>query len=182
MRKQLAYAVAVSALTTVVFAQQLSETIEVRVANVDVVVTDRQGHPIRGLTKDDFEVYENKKRQPITNFYAVTGGRTILADGSEISLSSPPAPAAAAEIPAALKAKYVVYVDNLNIHPLHRTRVFRSVYDFLDKAIGPNAEGAVVKLTRLEVAQHFLVLLLHQFFHNLIKAFHLDYVGVAGLF
>ncbi|HKB71267.1 MAG TPA: VWA domain-containing protein [Thermoanaerobaculia bacterium] len=134
----------------------LAENVTVAITNVEVVVTNSKGNRVPGLKKEDFQVFEDGIPQPITNFYAVTGGRTILADGSEISLSSPPAPAAAAEIPAALKAKYVVYVDNLNIHPLHRTRVFRSVYDFLDKAIGPNAEGMVMTFNRsLKVRQKF---------------------------
>jgi len=73
MRKLLPYALAVSAITTNLFAQQIAETIEVRVTNVDVVVTGRDGKPMRGLTRDDFELYENKKLQPITNFYEITG-------------------------------------------------------------------------------------------------------------
>jgi VWFA-related protein len=34
----------------------------------DVVVTDRRGHPITGLRKDDFQIYENGKPQNITFF------------------------------------------------------------------------------------------------------------------
>ncbi|HWC65927.1 MAG TPA: hypothetical protein VG777_07585, partial [Thermoanaerobaculia bacterium] len=127
----------------------LSENVTVAVTNVDVVVTDSKGRRVPGLKKEDFRVFEDGIPQPITNFYAVSGGRAILADGTPISLTEAPAPQApAAEIPSALKAKYVIYVDNLNIHPLHRTRVFRSVYDFIDKAIGPNAEGMVVTFNR----------------------------------
>jgi hypothetical protein len=33
----------------------LVETIEVRVMNVEAIVTDRKGNPVRGLTADDFE-------------------------------------------------------------------------------------------------------------------------------
>src|SRR5206468_10786339 len=35
---------------------KLVESVEVRVVNVDVVVTDRDGNRIDGLTKDDFEL------------------------------------------------------------------------------------------------------------------------------
>lgn len=35
---------------------------------VDVTVTDRDGHPIRDLSADDFEVMEDGKPQPITSF------------------------------------------------------------------------------------------------------------------
>ena len=44
------------------------ESIEVSIVNVDTVVTDKQGRRVHGLRRDDFEVYENGIRQPITNF------------------------------------------------------------------------------------------------------------------
>ena len=50
---------------------QLVESIEVRVTNVDVVVTDRNGNRVAGLSKDDFTLIEDGKIQPITNFYEV---------------------------------------------------------------------------------------------------------------
>ena len=43
----------------------LIERIEVNIVNVDVSVTDRAGHPIGGLTRDDFEVYEDGRPQKI---------------------------------------------------------------------------------------------------------------------
>ena len=47
---------------------QLSETLEVSIVNVDVFVTDKAGNRIRGLTGDDFEIYENGARQQVSNF------------------------------------------------------------------------------------------------------------------
>jgi len=38
---------------------QYADHVEVTVANVDVVVTDADGNPVRGLTKDDFAIFEN---------------------------------------------------------------------------------------------------------------------------
>jgi len=134
----------------------LSENVTVAVTNVEVVVTDSKGKRVPGLKKEDFRVFEDGIPQALTNFYAVNAGRAILADGSAVSLTEAEKPSAPVEVPAALKAKYIIYVDNLNIHPLHRTRVFRSIYDFIDKAIGPNAEGMVVTFNRsLKVRQRF---------------------------
>ena len=39
-----------------------------RLVEVNVIVTDKQGQPVEGLTKDDFTVTEGGKEQPITNF------------------------------------------------------------------------------------------------------------------
>ena len=51
------------------------ETIDVSIVDFDVIVTDSRGHRVHGLTRDDFEVFEDKKPQPITNF-AEYGGAT----------------------------------------------------------------------------------------------------------
>src|ERR1700730_2501815 len=39
-----------------------------RLVVLDVVVTDKAGHPVTGLTKDDFRVLEDGKPQVIANF------------------------------------------------------------------------------------------------------------------
>jgi VWFA-related protein len=60
-----------SLLSVPIQAQQVpksSETVDVAIVNLDVVVSDRSGHPVPGLTADDFEVRENRRPQPITNF------------------------------------------------------------------------------------------------------------------
>ena len=71
---------------------QVVESIEVRVTSVDVVVTDRDGKPVTGLTKDDFEILEDKRPQKITNFYEVRGGESVQA--MEQTTQAAPAPAA----------------------------------------------------------------------------------------
>ena len=72
--------------------EKVAETIEVRVANVDVVVTDRTGHPVHGLTKDDFEILENGKPQTITNFYEVGSAPSLPLTVSTPSSGQTPPP------------------------------------------------------------------------------------------
>ena len=48
------------------------ETLEVRINNIDAVVTDRAGNPVTGLARSDFEVLEEGKPQRIQHFYLVT--------------------------------------------------------------------------------------------------------------
>lgn len=48
---------------------------QVKAVLVDVVVTDREGHPITGLQYDDFEIFENRKRQTIASFGEQRGDR-----------------------------------------------------------------------------------------------------------
>ena len=48
--------------------QRFGEKVEVKLIEIDVVVTDADGHRIHGLKKDDFQLFESRKPQPITNF------------------------------------------------------------------------------------------------------------------
>lgn len=50
---------------------QVRETIEVRLVELTVTVTDAEGKPVRNLKAEDFEVYDEGKKQAITNFDVV---------------------------------------------------------------------------------------------------------------
>src|SRR3954466_15066614 len=60
----------VIAVAPSLFAQSLTEKIDVSLVNVDVTVTSH-GAPARGLSRDDFQVFEDGVQRPIPNFYAV---------------------------------------------------------------------------------------------------------------
>lgn len=53
-----------------VFAQEEVIRIDTALVNLNVVVKDRQGRRVRGLTREDFDVYEDGVRQEITHFVA----------------------------------------------------------------------------------------------------------------
>jgi VWFA-related protein len=42
--------------------------VSVNLVQVDAVVTDSKGHPVRGLDRDDFEILEDGKPETITHF------------------------------------------------------------------------------------------------------------------
>src|SRR5687768_11333164 len=50
--------------------QTFFEVIDVRVVNVEVVVTDREGKPVPGLAREDFELLENGRPVEINYFHA----------------------------------------------------------------------------------------------------------------
>ena len=129
------------------------ESVDVSVTSVEVVVTDSKGNRVPGLKASDFVIKQDGITQAITNFYAVTGGKLLLEDGTSIDLGSKEQ---ATEVPNDVKAKYVFYVDNLNIQPMNRNRMFRRLKEFVPTVIGPNAEGMVVTFNRsLKVVRPF---------------------------
>jgi VWFA-related protein len=131
----------------------VTERVEVSVTNIDVIVTDSKGNRVPDLTKDDFEVFQDSVPQVISNFYAVSGGKVLLEDGKTVPLDSP---AAAAEIPSQLKARYIVFIDNVNIQPQNRNRMFKRLKEFLTANVGPQAEAMVVTYNRsLKIKQKF---------------------------
>ena len=126
---------------------RLVENIDVRIINIDVVVTDRRGNPISGLTKDDFEIRENNVPKPITNFYEVSGSaaRNVVAD---TVANAPVPPQPAADIPENMKRRIIFYIDNLSLAPFNRNRVFTQMKDFLKTAMRPGDEAMVATYNR----------------------------------
>lgn len=118
---------------------QVSETIEVRVTNVDVVVTDRAGNPVHGLTAADFEVIEAGKPQPVSNFYEVRGTPATPAVAGQ---PEPAAPEPAA-VPQA-RRRIVVFVDTTSVHPHSRTQMLDTFEKSLDRLMRDNDQAMLV--------------------------------------
>src|SRR5450432_168862 len=88
----LAAFLAVAPLTAQTQLPRLGETIDVSIVNVDVIVTDRRGNHIRGLTAADFEIRDNGVPQPITNFaeYDDRVSASVAASGPARSAGAEP--------------------------------------------------------------------------------------------
>ncbi|MFL6245058.1 MAG: VWA domain-containing protein [Thermoanaerobaculia bacterium] len=58
---------------------------EIHIVNVDVIVTDADGKRVRGLTRDDFEIYEDGKLQPLSHFaeYRGNGAGALTPEAAE---------------------------------------------------------------------------------------------------
>jgi VWFA-related protein len=119
----------------------ISESVEVSVTNIEVFVTDGSGKRVPGLTRDDFELRQDGVPQKISNFYSVSGGKVLLEDGKVLSMDEP---AAKEELPVEVKARYLIYIDNLNIQAQNRNRMFKSLKLWVAQTIGRNAEAMVV--------------------------------------
>ncbi len=132
------------------------ETVDVNLVNVDVWVTDKDGAPITGLTKDDFEVFEEKRPVTITNFYAVAGGKPVA--GARTDTGPGELPVRDDDplrlIPEDQRLNLVVYVDNFNIRPFNRNRVFRRLREFLQEKLGPGDRAMLISYDRSLNVRH----------------------------
>ncbi|HUP61883.1 MAG TPA: VWA domain-containing protein [Thermoanaerobaculia bacterium] len=134
----LALALAALALSAAAQQQKLVETLEVRVVNVEVIVLDKGGKPVAGLTKDDFEILEDRKPQPITNFYEVRGAEMRTNE------SGPAAPEPA-EAPA---RHFLLFVDVHSLHPIARKQILGTLEKFVDDQLRPIDLASVVAWNR----------------------------------
>ena len=127
-------------------SEPFADTVNVSVVNVDVYVTDKQGNPVTGLTKDDFELFENKRPVEVTNFYAVSNGKTVaqpeppppvVAAGEPAAPTPPPQPSLdSVRTPEDQRLRLIVYIANFNLRPFNRNRVMRDLRVFLGQKLG----------------------------------------------
>lgn len=125
---------------------KLVENIDVRIIDVDVVVTDRRGNFVPGLKKEDFEILENGVPKVITNFYEVEGNRARSLTAGEVGgkVEQPAAPV----VEEQMKRRIVFYIDNLSLAPFNRNRVFTQMKEFVRNVMRPGDEAMVATFNR----------------------------------
>ncbi len=117
-----------------------SEIVDVRVVNLEVVVTDRAGIPVRGLNADHFVLLVDGEEVPIEYFSEVLGGRTVR---SVEGAAAAPVPGLREVVPGGrVGTSYLVFIDNFFSLPTDRNRVLRALEESL--FLGPEDRMAVV--------------------------------------
>jgi VWFA-related protein len=117
------------------------EEIEVRVVNLEVVVTDRQGNRVPDLKPSDFRLLIDGKETPIEFFTEVRGGQAIApAAGGE----APAVPGLASFAPGSpVGTSYLVFIDDFFSLGPQRNNVLRAFQEDLGR-LGPEDRMAVV--------------------------------------
>src|SRR5258708_6369467 len=125
---------------------QVSEVIEVRVVEIEVVVVDAQGHPVSGLTKGDFELREGGKLREITNFYAVERGQLLREPAPAGAVR---AAAAEAETPLPAPPTHLAFfIDNVHLDLRQRNRVLDAVRKFAEAHVKGGATASLITFDR----------------------------------
>lgn len=148
-------AVALLLAAATVFAQQpapaqlptFSESVEVRVLNLDVDVTDAAGNPVTDLKKDDFIVRIGGKPVPIDYFALIDEGTFHAPDLATAPPERVLSTYKQAEESAYVPRNFLVYVDCGYLPPGLRNRALASIRDFVTR-LGPNDAVRVVLFDR----------------------------------
>jgi VWFA-related protein len=102
---------------------QFSETLEVRVLEIEATVVDRQQRPVEGLTREDFLVTIDDKPAAITNFSFVTRGATRDAEAS------------ASAVDMAVPTRLIIIIDDLNLHPDSKHRALAALRQYVEQTM-----------------------------------------------
>ena len=132
---------------------------------VNVVVRDRNGAVVRGLTRDDFTIAEDDKPQTVTSFdfeeldkadVAVTApeAQTILTAGA--AKPSPERPAEPPKFDMKGRRLIVLFFDLSSMQPEEAQRAVKAAHDYVDQKLSPADLIAVASFsTALHVDQDF---------------------------
>ena len=125
----------------------IGETIDVRVINVEAVVTAASGERVRGLTAADFRLLVDGQEVPVEYFAEVADGTSMTAAGG--GAGGPAAPVAVGE---EVGRNYLIYVDDSFSLAGRRNAVLEKIERDLT-LLGPADRIAVLAFdgTRLDV-------------------------------
>jgi VWFA-related protein len=127
--------------------------LDVRRVPVDVVVTDKQGNPVRGLWKDDFVVKEDKTPQTILAFDYQDGSTP-----SYVPVKLPPLPANTfVNVPTEPERGplYILYYDMVNTLMEDQMSAHQQLLDFVDHSPPGTRFALFVNAAGLHMVQGF---------------------------
>jgi VWFA-related protein len=119
--------------------------IVVNLVQVDAVVTDARDRPVTGLQAEDFEIYQNGRKQKITNFsYVTTGPAPAAIPVPAPAKGAPPAP------PPRLRREDVrrtiaLVVDDLGLSFESTAQVRDTCKKFVDEQMQPGDLVAIIR-------------------------------------
>ncbi|HEX5106919.1 MAG TPA: VWA domain-containing protein [Vicinamibacterales bacterium] len=109
----------------------------VEAVQLTVIVTDAEGNPVAGLTKDDFEIFEDNAPRPITTFAAVDipieRREQTLGETDVLSNDGPP------------RRTYVIAIDDIVPEQAAQAKIL--LRRFIEEYFGPNDQAALVATT-----------------------------------
>lgn len=127
-----------SLLLAASLSAQTRESIEVRVTELEVTVLDRSGHPVEGLTRDDFDVRIGKRAVPITNFFAVRNGAIV--DEARSS-----APGETITPQTSIPTTLVIFIDETSLRHGSRQRAIEALKRYVSANVGAMTTATLIR-------------------------------------
>ncbi len=118
--------------------------INTELVQIDVTVADKDGKLVRDLKREDFELYEDGKKQEISHFSIGTAARqaTWLRPTAKTTNATAPVVARAPEVDA---GRYLVLtVDDLHLAPGNLMLAKQALSRFIDQQMGSGDKVALV--------------------------------------
>lgn len=123
-----------------------ADVIDVRVVNVEVVVTDEQGRRVHGLTAADFELLVDGRPVPLDYFSEIREGRAVATPAGDV----PTVPALRPNAPVG--RSFLVFIDDFFSIKQDRDRVLDRLEDDLAK-LAPMDRVAIVAFDGNSIAK-----------------------------
>lgn len=122
--------------------QQYTEQVEVRIRNLDVIVTDKAGNAVKGLKPSDFVVTEDGVEQSVSNFAFYDSNVKVAptfdatnAEAQEQLVESPPPP-----------RRFMFFIDEMAMQANARASLKKNAAEIV-KAMRPGDVATVVRPT-----------------------------------
>ena len=121
--------------------------VDVPLVSVEVYVSDRSGHPVRGLTLDDFEIFEDGKKVEISHFYASPGMSAAPQEEGEQQEEQEVETSDVDFVEAgpAQDLYLVIYFDDTNLYRGRRQAAIEYLGDFLSAELPPDLKVMLVR-------------------------------------
>jgi VWFA-related protein len=125
---------------------------EVRFIEVDAFVTNADGTPVADLTLEDFELYEDGKRQQIQSFSSVN----LPIDRPDRPLYSPTAIEPDVRTNEGGEGRvYLILLDDIHVHPSRVPHIRAALHQFIERNFGANDLAAVARVRNTRDSQDF---------------------------
>lgn len=119
------------------------ESIDVSIVNIDAVVTDKQRRRVHGLRREDFDIYQNGVRQPITNF-SEYGGEVAAAGTAIASSVAGEAAGATRNVAPPQRRTIIVFVERFQLASFRSDPLFGAMKKLLHDSVRPGDRVMVV--------------------------------------
>jgi VWFA-related protein len=124
-------------LTALSAVPQSSESIDVRIVELQATVFDRNGKPVEGLRQEDFVVRAGRKDVAITNFFAVRSG--IVASDSQ------PVAEANSVLETSIPTSLVIFLDDRHLTQKSHSRAIAALKRYVAEHVGANTTATLIR-------------------------------------